>query len=811
MVCVNARGDLLNIVVEKRVFNYQVENYSLSTPSNGAFLDYYFEISGLPALQGASFAVNLVDLPIQFQDDLQWRGFVAFATQAELSSSYNDAYNYAFTTQLEGEFAKTAQTNFISSASFPFAQPLVTNYFNTSAVNPSSSFNVQLEQSAFGSAGIGYVNYIQMTLIDPVTITTSFNEVYSNTSIALSIPANTLNSNRDYLARIQFISPSTLTTVSAVNPYAVLTQYTNETWFRLSTTGVRQSLSPSLTRYAHWMQTDATTITADTDKDYLFGYVDQPTAANLSALTLAQLDVRKSYEFDTPTDEGTHDFELKLTGDDFDHFINGVISLGWRYTSGNTQLEIDNWDCAISTTAPLIANWDACQALPVGLDFSILIQQPDDLPNSATGTLVITDSEDEVVATIESDLTASNSQYAFVIPANTLTDTTTYQATLTIAGDGTTHANIDAQNAHTIEFDIMTSDSLWPGVATAGIYRGTYFDNGTGVTPSNDASMRFIIHQINGDGLEDAKVNRPITTRLFVLEQTSLDADVWQQVLLDDATAMANAYPDATYWFQTWKESILYTRQAPFTTPAVSAPSISVDTSALDASPDPSLPIPISWTGFDASADDMRVEAYITGAPAQSIPLQNIAADGLSGEIPGGVLDPETAYSVHLFFQRDVVVETDSYEDVEFINGDEFFTTLEFTTGPSAYTDWLAGYLSPEQLSDLSFTAANANPDGDALTNLQEFALNGNPLTPTTPPVLQNGSANYLLSFQFRSDSPLLSFAAETSTTLEPPFTAYAGSPLVTSGDPYDSVIYTFTKVNPFFARLIIRYGQVSE
>ncbi|WP_309384271.1 hypothetical protein [Cerasicoccus frondis] len=805
------QADVENFIVEKRTVTYQTASFTLETPSNPAFLDFYFEISGAPELESASFSANLSDVPFQFQDDTVWRGFVEFETQTELDFVYNNAYFYDFTTQLAGQSSKTAKGRLAPSGGYPIYQPIVSNFSQVSSVSPNIDFNILMSNSATGVDGSIGSNYVQFTLIDPVSIGAVLVDQYPKTTTRIEIERNQLESSHDYLARVQFVCQSNETTVTGTNDYPVVGLFSRETWFRLRTTGSYQTLVPTLTQYSHWRQDDADNILAESDEDYLLGHVDQPPADNLYAVTLSQLSVRKGYAFETELGDEHHDFEIELRDEDYENFISGLISIGWSYNDGDTQLEMMNWEHANVSTPPQITNWNACQGIVPTTDFNIQVQQPENMPDDIAATIEIRDSEDEVVAEIQSTATADENIYPITIPANTLDVTTPYSVRLTIIGNETVTSGIDARNAHVIEFDIETTLNSWDGVQTAAIYRGAYFDNDTGNSDPNDASIQFVIREDSLNELEQAAVYRPQGAELFALARESSVATVLQEVIYEDANTLGNLYPDDVYWFETTKDGVA--TQIPFTLemPDAETPDIHVNIGNLADGIDPSLPLPISWSGFNAAADGMDVEVYIEGAVPQTQLLQSIASDGLSGELPADYLQPNTAYSLRLVFKRNLVVDTESLMDAELITGDAYFTTLAFTTGEAAYADWLSGFLSTEQLADPSFTATSANPDGDALTNLQEFALNGNPISSTPTPGFAAQSTSYSITFNWRSDNPLLSYDVEYSTTLEPPFSAYEGTPTVIEGSPYDQVRITFDRMERLFARLIIHYGLGAE
>ncbi|WP_269540289.1 hypothetical protein [Cerasicoccus fimbriatus] len=813
LVAGTASGQLDGFYVEKRQIFYQDQTSGISMPKHGAFLDYYFSRTGNTDILQASFSANFSNVPIQFRDTGQYRGFVAFEDVNALEAVYKDIFYYEFTTQLLGELPKNANVRFTSTGWYSGANPRVSNFAQLSTINAPFNFNLSLTQSAIGSAGVGWQNYIQLTVIDPVALSGVHVSQYAGTSNTLQIPGGTLGNSREYVARIQFISPDTWSEVGTFNDYRVVSQYSNETWVKLRTLGSYPDFLAELTRYYHWKQTSPSPSEPLADKDYLLARIPTAQNPNVAAASLLQLDVRKGYALEKLPDDKNDEtlFAYELRDEELDNFVSGLLSVGLRYSAGNTRAEMVNWDLNPATNTPLITNWEAAQAIAPDLDFALMVNVPNNMVGTSLATtLTFYDQDGAVVTTIE-ETHATASSIAVEIPATALAENTQYDATLTLTASNGVTNGIDLQVAHVVDFSVETSLSNWLGVASAAIYRGTYFANGNTDTPDVLSSVRVRLTQDSADSLTAASVLEGETVKTTLTPQAS-DPLLMQSLLFyaDEPTALSD-FPYETYLFQTTIDNLSQSVPYDFALQAEAAPVITVETSHLLNSLDPSLPIPLSWTGIDASADNVSIEVVNSADPQTPIALENIAPDGLSGEIPANTFAVNSSYSLMIFFRRDLQNNYDDALQATLIHGDEYFTFIPVTTGIASYAGWLSLYLDAGQLADPAYTALTANPDGDTLTNLQEYAFNGHPLAPTTPPQVQADGGLYKLKFQFRSDNPLLSYQAEQSTTLDPPFAPFNGNTQVTAGSPYQTVQLTFVSAERLFVRLITRFGQTAE
>jgi Subtilase family len=99
------------------------------------------------------------------------------------------------------------------------------------------------------------------------------------------------------------------------------------------------------------------------------------------------------------------------------------------------------------------------------------------------------------------------------------------------------------------------------------------------------------------------------------------------------------------------------------------------------------------------------------------------------------------------------------------------------------YDEWKNIYFLPEQLADVKITGQNADPDGDGVTNLMEFALGGNPLVaePGLKPTFTFIGNNLVIDY--RTDTAIEGhfIRAEVSSMLSPESSWTAAPSVVTS------------------------------
>ena len=76
---------------------------------------------------------------------------------------------------------------------------------------------------------------------------------------------------------------------------------------------------------------------------------------------------------------------------------------------------------------------------------------------------------------------------------------------------------------------------------------------------------------------------------------------------------------------------------------------------------------------------------------------------------------------------------------------------------PGTFGDWRLQHFTAAQLTNSAVSDANADPDGDGVPNLLEFAVGGNPLTPDPTNATVQGlrSTTGQFVFQFKERNPL--------------------------------------------------------
>jgi hypothetical protein len=91
--------------------------------------------------------------------------------------------------------------------------------------------------------------------------------------------------------------------------------------------------------------------------------------------------------------------------------------------------------------------------------------------------------------------------------------------------------------------------------------------------------------------------------------------------------------------------------------------------------------------------------------------------------------------------------------------------TALYTPPASAinYDSWLAGLSTPPPLAQ---QGTAADPDGDGLPNLLEYALDGDPMNAANAPSPTLVSSSSTLQLTYRRARPNLTYTVETSSTL---------------------------------------------
>jgi hypothetical protein len=127
--------------------------------------------------------------------------------------------------------------------------------------------------------------------------------------------------------------------------------------------------------------------------------------------------------------------------------------------------------------------------------------------------------------------------------------------------------------------------------------------------------------------------------------------------------------------------------------------------------------------------------------------------------------------------------------------GDRQQATVTLST---AFSAWQNSHFTPAELADNAVSGDAADPDGDGLANLAEFALDRNPLAPdagaATPTAIQNISGTDYLTITFRRRSPALDlvYAVQSSGDLTGAWSADAVQigAAVDNGDGTETVAY---------------------
>ncbi|MEO7098352.1 MAG: hypothetical protein ABI162_03240 [Luteolibacter sp.] len=99
------------------------------------------------------------------------------------------------------------------------------------------------------------------------------------------------------------------------------------------------------------------------------------------------------------------------------------------------------------------------------------------------------------------------------------------------------------------------------------------------------------------------------------------------------------------------------------------------------------------------------------------------------------------------------VRRTGSYEGTVTVNGGGMVSFIAQGAAASSYSTWMGGFPSITAPAD---QLASADPDGDGLSNLMEFVLDGNPGiadNPSVVPALTTTSTDFVFSFNRRDDS----------------------------------------------------------
>ena len=135
-------------------------------------------------------------------------------------------------------------------------------------------------------------------------------------------------------------------------------------------------------------------------------------------------------------------------------------------------------------------------------------------------------------------------------------------------------------------------------------------------------------------------------------------------------------------------------------------------------------------------------------AASGTAPLSIQWYQGLSGDI-SSLVNGATANS----FATPILTQTTSYwARVSNTAGsadsaDSNTATVTVTPAVESFADWKAAQFSPAQLADQAISGSTADPDGDSLTNEQEYIFGSAPLRGGAPALLQLNAAGNELTF----------------------------------------------------------------
>lgn len=90
----------------------------------------------------------------------------------------------------------------------------------------------------------------------------------------------------------------------------------------------------------------------------------------------------------------------------------------------------------------------------------------------------------------------------------------------------------------------------------------------------------------------------------------------------------------------------------------------------------------------------------------------------------------------------------------------------------ATFDSWRGGYFSPEELIDPLVSGESADPDGDGMPNLMEYAFGSDPWTPSIPPITTS-LADGRLQLTYRSPAAVsdLAYIPQVSSDLTHWFT----------------------------------------
>ena len=163
-----------------------------------------------------------------------------------------------------------------------------------------------------------------------------------------------------------------------------------------------------------------------------------------------------------------------------------------------------------------------------------------------------------------------------------------------------------------------------------------------------------------------------------------------------------------------------------------------------------------------------------SGAPLDGPPLALVATatsglpvtfEVVSG--PGGLAGALLSFTAG----GDVVVRATQAGDANWEVATPVERTIAVTTSWEA-SDWRATHFTADELDDPALSGATADPDGDGLANLVEYALKTDPRTRDVPPpvgikiVEDAGQPYHAFFFRRRVPNPQIAYTPEVSTNL---------------------------------------------
>jgi hypothetical protein len=154
-------------------------------------------------------------------------------------------------------------------------------------------------------------------------------------------------------------------------------------------------------------------------------------------------------------------------------------------------------------------------------------------------------------------------------------------------------------------------------------------------------------------------------------------------------------------------------------------------------------------------------KAYQVNNPATQVTLLS----GPLGTLSDGKIGVYTV-SASGAFPTSTYQNSNYYADVRFVVPD----APQVPAPQAAYDGWQAGFFTSAQIADTAFSGPTADPDGDGLPNLLEFALGLNPVaagsTAATTVGTENGTGRLTLTFRRARPATVLTYTVEGSSDL---------------------------------------------